>query len=222
MQNLLIFDFDGVIADSEVLANTVLAEMVSELGVPTTLEDSYARYMGKRFDEVMAAVAETIGAPLPEDFPERFQARGLERFRGDLEPVPGALEFINDFAATPQCIASASSPARLQVCLEVLDLTASFGANVYSAAQVARGKPHPDIFLHAAAEMNVPPAHCLVIEDSASGVQGARAAGMTVIGMLAASHILGNHADRLLDAGADHVTETFAAAAVITREFLAS
>ena len=108
--------------------------MVSELGVPTTLEDSYARYMGKRFDEVMAAVAETIGAPLPEDFPERFQGRGLERVRGDLEPVPGALEFINDFAATPQCIASASSPARLQVCLEVLDLTASFGANVYSAA----------------------------------------------------------------------------------------
>ncbi|MBT3660808.1 MAG: HAD family phosphatase [Rhodospirillaceae bacterium] len=87
---------------------------------------------------------------------------------------------------------------------------------------MARGKPHPDIFLHAAAEMNVPPAHCLVIEDSASGVQGARAAGMTVIGMLAASHIQGNHADRLLDAGADHVTETFAAAAVITREFLAS
>ena len=143
---LLIFDFDGVIADSEVVANTVLAEAVSELGVPTTLEDSYVRYMGKRFPDVLKAVEADIGRPLPETFAEQFQARTLERLRRDLRPVVGARDYIEAHGHVSRCIASSSSPDRLAACLEVLDLQTVFGDRVYSASHVPRGKPIPTSF----------------------------------------------------------------------------
>ena len=220
MAGLLIFDFDGVIADSEVVANAVLAEAVSELGVPTTLEDSYARYMGKRFPDVLTAVESDIGRPLPETFADAFQMRTLERLRRELKPVPGARDYIEAHAHIPHCIASSSSPDRLEACLEVLDLQALFGARVYSASQVPRGKPHPDIFLHAADRMAVPPSCSIVIEDSTAGVEAGIAAGMTVIGLLAASHIQEGHGDRLRAAGAHHVARTFREADEITRGLL--
>jgi HAD superfamily hydrolase (TIGR01509 family) len=219
---LLIFDFDGVIADSEVVANKVLAEMVSELGVPTTLQDSYQRYMGMRFSEVIAAVETTVGRSLPEDFPDRFQARTLAAFRAELQPVNGARTYIEAFSHVPRCVASSSSSDRLAVCLEVLGLGAAFGQNVFSASMVARGKPHPDIFLHAADAMGVHPSQAIVIEDSASGVQAGVAAGMRVIGLLAASHIQPGHRERLLAAGAHHVASTFDEAQQITRGLLAA
>jgi HAD superfamily hydrolase (TIGR01509 family) len=219
---LLIFDFDGVIADSEVVANKVLADMVSELGVPTTLQDSYLRYMGMRFAEVMAAVETMVGRNLPEDFPDRFQARTLAAFRAELQPVNGARTYIESFSHVPRCVASSSSPDRLAVCLEVLGLGAAFGQNVFSASMVARGKPHPDIFLHAANAMGVQPSQAIVIEDSASGVQAGVAAGMRVIGLLAASHIQPGHSERLLAAGAHHVAATFDEAQQITRGLLAA
>ena len=163
---LIIYDFDGVIADSEVLANAVLAEIVTELGRPTSLEDSYHLYMGKRFAEVVAAIEDAVGTPLPDGFAGAYQARTLERFRRDLCLVTGAREHILAFPDTPKCIASSSSPDRLALCLDVLDLKSVFGPHVFSASSVARGKPHPDIFLHAAEQMRVDPAHSIVIEDS--------------------------------------------------------
>lgn len=217
---MLIFDFDGVIADSEVVANSVLAEVVSELGVPTTLEDSYNRYMGKRFPDVIAAVQADVGRPLPTTFAEDFQARTLAALRRDLKPVSGARDYIEAFDAIPKCIASSSSPDRLNLCLDVLALRTVFGSRVYSASLVPRGKPHPDIFLHAAKRMEAAPSRTIVIEDSASGVEAGVAAGMTVIGLLAASHIREGHRDRLLAAGVDHVAETFREAAAITRHLL--
>lgn len=220
MDCLLIFDFDGVVADSEVVANAVLAAAVSELGVPTTLEDSYARYMGKRFPDVLAAVEADIGRPLPARFAQDFQARTLEALRRELTPVAGARDYIEAFAHLPKCIASSSSPDRIEACLEVLDLTSVFGSRVYSASQVARGKPHPDIFLHAADRMEASPSRSIVIEDSASGVAAGVAAGMTVIGLLAASHIQEGHADRLHAAGAHHIARTFHDAEAITRTLL--
>ena len=164
---LIIYDFDGVIADSEVLGNAVLAEIVTELDQPTTLEDSYHLYMGKHLAEVVAAIEASVGTPLPDGFAHAYQARTLERFRRDLCAVAGARERIMAFSETPKCIASSSSPDRLALCLGVLGLQAIFGPYVFSASSVARGKPHPDIFLHAAERMGVAPANCIVIEDSA-------------------------------------------------------
>jgi HAD superfamily hydrolase (TIGR01509 family) len=218
----LIFDFDGVIADSEVLANQELAEIVSELGVSTTLEDSYRLFMGKRFPEVIAAIEKAIGRKLPDAFPAEYQSRTLARFRKELRPVRGARAYIEAFAHLPRCIASSSSPDRLALSLDVLHLTHVFGGNVFSASQVARGKPHPDIFLHAATAMHASPERCIVLEDSVSGVRAGVAAGMTVIGVLAGSHIQEGHHDDLRAAGAHHVAFTFADAEKITRTMLMS
>jgi HAD superfamily hydrolase (TIGR01509 family) len=221
-RGLIIYDFDGVIADSEVLANAVLADMVTELGRPTTLEDSYHLYMGKRFSEVIAAVEASVGTPLPDTFAAAYQALTSARFRRELCTVAGAREHILAFADTPKCIASSSSPDRLAMCLDVLGLQSVFGPHVFSASSVARGKPHPDIFLHAADQMGANPSRCIVIEDSASGVEAGRAAGMTVIGLLAGTHIQPGHDQRLRRAGAHHVASTFREAEQLTREVLAA
>lgn len=217
---LIVFDFDGVIADSEVLSNTVLAECVSEAGLPTTLEDAYRLYMGKRVPEIASAVAGSLGRPLRRDFGADFQRRALTRFRTDLRTVAGAHDYLAAFASLHRSIASTSSPERLAVCLDALGLTELFGANVYSSELVPRGKPHPDIFLYAARQFDVSPAECLVIEDSVGGVQAGVAAGMTVVGLLAASHIRDGHGERLREAGAHFVARSFEEAAVITRRLV--
>jgi HAD superfamily hydrolase (TIGR01509 family) len=222
MTRAIIFDFDGVIADSEVLSNTVLAEIVTELGVPTTLDDAYRDYMGKRFHDVVAAIETTVGRSLPRSFAEDYQDRTLTRFRQGLAPIAGVKEFITTFVDLPRCIASSSSPDRLAVCLDVLGLAPLFEGRVFSASNVARGKPHPDIFLHAAAEIRVAPADCIIIEDSAGGVVAGRAAGATVIGLLAAGHIREGHAATLKDAGAHYLAADYAAADAIVRGLLAA
>ncbi len=184
----LIFDFDGVIADSEAIANTVLAETVTGLGHATTLDQALARYMGRRWTEVVAEIEAAIGKPVPSNFSDQLRFATLERFRTDLKEVSGATAFIRRFSHIPRCIASSSSIDRLQLCLSVLGLEVEFGGHVYSADMVARGKPHPDIFLYAASKLGVNPNECLVIEDSAGGIRAAVAAGMTAVGLSAASH----------------------------------
>jgi len=201
----LILDFDGVIADSEALANTVLAETVSEPGRATTLEDALARYMGKRWPEVVALIEADIGRTVPEGFSDSLKAATLDRFRMDRREVAGAGAFIQQFAWLPQCIASSSSLDRLRLCLELLGLSARFGDKVLSAEMVERGKPHPDIFLLAAERIGVAPRDCVVIEDSPGGVRAGIAAGMTVVGLSAASHLRAGHARRLVEAGANYV-----------------
>jgi beta-phosphoglucomutase-like phosphatase (HAD superfamily) len=198
----LIFDFDGVIADSEALANTVLAETVSALGRPTTLDESLTRYMGRRWQEVVALIENDVGRTVPDGFSDSLKRATLNRFRAELREVQGAGAFIRHFAHLPRCIASSSSLDRLQVCLDVLGLADEFGDNVFSADMVERGKPHPDIFLFAAQKMQVSPENCLLVEDSASGVIAGLAAGMTVLGLCAGSHSRVGHARRLTDAGA--------------------
>jgi HAD superfamily hydrolase (TIGR01549 family) len=205
----LIFDFDGVIADSEAIANTVLAEIVTALGHSTTLDQALARYSGRRWDDVMAAIEANVGKPLPAEFSDDLKSATLERFRTDLKEVSGAGEFIRRFSQIPRCIASSSSIDRLKLCLSVLALEAEFGGNVFSADMVARGKPHPDIFLFAAKKLGVNPDSCLVIEDSAGGIKAAVAAGMTAVGLCAASHIREGHDIRLRDAGAVHLAHSW-------------
>ena len=211
----LIFDFDGVIADSEGLANTVLAEAVSRLGLPTTLDDALTHYMGKRWQDMVAAIEDGIGRPVPDNFSDNLKTATLARFRTDLREVAGASAFIRRFAAVPHCIASSSSTDRLRLCLDVLGLTNTFGDYVFSADTVARGKPHPDIFLLAASRIGVSPADCLVIEDSISGIRAGVAAGMTVIGLCAGSHLRDGHADRMLRAGAAYAVATWDEVAAI-------
>jgi len=205
----LIFDFDGVIADSEAIANTVLAETVTRLGHSTTLDQALTRYSGRRWDEAVAEIEAAIGWPLPADFSGQLKLATLDRFRTDLKEVRGATDFIRRFAHIPRCIASSSSIDRLQLCLSVLALEAEFGSYVFSADMVARGKPHPDIFLFAASRLGVRPAQCLVIEDSAGGIRAAVAAGMTVVGLCAASHIREGHDLKLRDAGAVHLAHSW-------------
>jgi HAD superfamily hydrolase (TIGR01509 family) len=219
---LIIFDFDGVIADSEVLSNAVLAECVSEAGLPTTLDDAYRLYMGKRVPEIVSAVTVSLGRPPPGDFGAEFQKRALARFRTDLKTVAGARDYLADFAGLHRCIASTSSPERLAVSLDALGLVELFGANVFSSELVPRGKPHPDIFFYAARQFAMSPAECLVIEDSVGGVQAGVAAGMTVIGLLAASHIRDGHGERLREAGANYVARSFNEVAEITRRLLSA
>jgi HAD superfamily hydrolase (TIGR01509 family) len=221
MTRAIIFDFDGVIADSEVLSNTVLAEVVTELGVPTTLEDAYRDYMGKRFHDVIAAIEKTVGRSLPRSFAEEYQDRTLTRFRQSLAPIAGVKDFITAFADLPRCIASSSSPDRLALCLDVLGMAPLFEGRVFSASNVARGKPHPDIFLHAAAAIAVAPRDCIIIEDSAGGVIAGRAAGATVIGLLAAGHIRDGHASALKDAGAHFLAADYTAVERIVCDLLA-
>ena len=205
----LIFDFDGVIADSEAIANTVLAETVTDLGHSTTLDQALARYSGRRWDEAVAEIEAAIGKPLPSDFSGQLKLATLDRFRTDLKEVSGATNFIRRFSHIPRCIASSSSMDRLQLCLSVLALEAEFGSHVYSADMVARGKPYPDIFLFAAGKLGTRPEECLVIEDSVGGIGAAVAAGMAVVGLCAASHIRDGHDLRLRDAGAVHLAHSW-------------
>ncbi|MES5487659.1 HAD family phosphatase [Bradyrhizobium sp. INPA03-11B] len=215
----LIFDFDGVIADSEAIANTVLAKTVSDLGHPTTLDQALSRYSGKRWVDVLAEIETAIGRPVPTDFLGAFNRATLDRLRSDLKEVSGATDFIRKFSSIPRCIASSSSMERLQLCLSVLGLEAEFDGRVFSADMVARGKPHPDIFLLAAEKLGAKPAECLVIEDSAGGIKGAVAAGMTAIGLCAASHIRDGHDEVLRNAGAVHLATSWREVEQIARHF---
>lgn len=199
-----------MLADSEVLSNSVLAEIVSEFGVPMTLEDSYRTFMGKRLTEVIEAIERVIGRQLPADFADAYQLRTFESFRLRLKAVEGAREFLETWRTIPSCIASSSSPERLALSLDVLEMTPLFEGRVFSASTVARGKPHPDIFLYAAEQLGFNACDCIVIEDSVGGVTAGRAAGATVIGLTAAGHVQTGHDARLRQAGADHVVASFA------------
>jgi beta-phosphoglucomutase-like phosphatase (HAD superfamily) len=216
----LIFDFDGVIADSEALANTVLAEIVTNLGRVTSLDDSLDQYSGRRWDDAVAAIESAVGKPLPVSFSDDLKSAILARFRTDLTEVSGATKFIRRFSDVPRCIASSSSIDRLQLCLSILKLADEFGSNVFSADMVPRGKPHPDIFLFAAEKLGVNPRSCLVIEDSTSGIKAAVAAGMTVVGLCAASHIREGHQLKLREAGAVHLADSWDEVEKIASQFL--
>jgi HAD superfamily hydrolase (TIGR01549 family) len=205
----LIFDFDGVIADSEALANLVLARAVSAQGLPTTLDQALNRYMGKRWPEVLRLIEQEVGKMLPPDFSSNLKMATLETLRSELREVKGASVFIRKFSFIRRCIASSSFQGRLQVCLDALGLRNEFGDHVYSADEVEQGKPHPDIFLFAAQKMEIDPKDCVVIEDSSSGVKAARAAGMMVVGLCAGTHIRPGHAEMLKAAGAHFTAESW-------------
>lgn len=187
--DLVIFDCDGVLIDSEVISARTLVELAAEAGIVFDAAYVAARFLGRSFPTVARAIAETWGRPLPPGFEAEYRARLLRRFEGELRPTPGAADALRR-CAVPSCVATSSSPERARRSLEAAGLAALVG-RVFTASEVARGKPAPDLFLHAARRMGADPARCLVIEDSAPGLRAARAAGMDVAFFAGGSHLAG-------------------------------
>ncbi|HEY1332275.1 MAG TPA: HAD family hydrolase [Actinomycetota bacterium] len=178
---LVIFDNDGVVVDSELLANRVLSDLLTESGHPTTVEECIRDYLGGTLPGVHAIIRERTGRELPTDFDDAYHRRLFEAFDTSLRPVPGIREVL-DALAVPFCLASSGTMKRIVRSLTVAGLLDRFDGRIFSAEQVAHGKPAPDLFLYAASAMGVPPSGCIVIEDSPNGVAAARAAGMRVLG----------------------------------------
>ncbi|MEU7008964.1 HAD family hydrolase [Streptomyces sp. NPDC046332] len=185
---LVVFDNDGVLVDSEPVANTILAGYLTELGHPTSYEDSLRDYMGAAVHRVHDLIGERTGQRLPADFDETLHARTFAAFERELEAVAGVTGVLKRLVAedVPYCLASSGSHRRIRVGHRKTGLDAWFrDENIFSAEDVGRGKPAPDLFLHAAARMGVAPERCVVVEDSRLGVQAALAAGMDVYGFTA-------------------------------------
>ncbi|MEY2248928.1 HAD family hydrolase [Streptomyces sp. SAS_267] len=186
--DLIIFDNDGVLVDSEPISNTLLAAYLTELGHPTSYEDSLRDYMGSAMHRIHDLVLERTGRRLPDDFDDVFHARVFAAFERELKPVPGAGQVLEKLAAdgVPYCVASSGSHERIRVGHRTTGLDRWFDeGRVFSSQDVGRGKPAPDLFLHAAESMGVRPERCAVVEDSPLGVQAANAAGMDVYGFTA-------------------------------------
>ncbi|WP_372350403.1 HAD family hydrolase [Streptomyces sp. KL116D] len=185
---LVIFDNDGVLVDSEPISNTLLAGYLTELGHPTSYEESLRDYMGAAMHRVHDLVLERTGQRLPEDFDEVFHGRVFAAFERELEPVAGVVEVLEKLTAdgVPYCVGSSGSHERIRVGHRKTGLDKWFGDGlVFSSQDVGRGKPAPDLFLYAAERMGVAPEKCVVVEDSPLGVQAAVAAGMDVYGFTA-------------------------------------
>ncbi|MGF1429674.1 HAD family hydrolase [Kitasatospora sp. LaBMicrA B282] len=206
--DLVILDNDGVLVDSEPIANRLLAEYLTELGFPTTIEDSYRDFMGRASHAVPEVIAERFGGTLPADFPGAFHDRVFAAFDTELTPVTGAAELLKELQrrAQPYCLASSAGHAWIRTALDLTGLRGHVPEQrIFSAQDVGVGKPAPDLFQHAARSLGVDPARCLVLEDSPMGVLAARAAGMDVYGYTALTP-----AERLTAAGATGLIDSLA------------
>ncbi|MEU3333925.1 HAD family hydrolase [Streptomyces sp. NPDC006668] len=186
--DLVIFDNDGVLVDSEPISNRLLAAYLTELGHPTSYEDSIRDYMGSAMHRVHDLVLERTGRRLPDDFDDVFHGRVFAAFERELEAMPGAVDVLGKLAAdgVPYCVASSGSHERIRVGHRKTGLDRWFGEEqIFSSEDVGRGKPAPDLFLYAAERMGVAPERCVVVEDSPLGVRAAVAAGMDVYGFTA-------------------------------------
>lgn len=190
--SLVIFDCDGVLVDSEMLSAAVLMAMMEEVGLPITPEIFREDFLGRSFASAARRVDQRFGRPLPDDFQARYRERLFARMRRELKPMNGVFEVLRSLR-TPYCLATSSTPQRLAISLETTGLAAFFEGRAFTAAEVPRGKPAPDLFLHAAARMGVPPEGCLVLEDSEMGVEAGRAAGMEVWHFTGGAHFEGGY-----------------------------
>jgi HAD superfamily hydrolase (TIGR01509 family) len=178
---LVIFDCDGVLVDSEPISNRLLAEHLTAAGFPTTTDESLERYMGGSFASMLDDLRERFGRDVPDGFSDRYHADLYATFDAELEAVAG-IEAVLDGLDIPTCVASSGAPERIRRVLRRAGLLERFEGRIFSAVEVERGKPAPDLFLHAASRMRADPGRCVVVEDSPKGVEAAVAAGMTVLG----------------------------------------
>jgi HAD superfamily hydrolase (TIGR01509 family) len=176
----VIFDCDGVLVDTELISNTVLAGLLTDAGCETTLELCLRDYRGRSLTSVMELAVQRHGAPLPADIPERYYDAVEARFARELEPVAGVVAALEEIDL-PMCVASSGPHRKMAVTLRATGLWERFAGRIFSATEVAHGKPAPDLFLHAARQMGFDPGRTAVVEDSVPGVQAARAAGMRAL-----------------------------------------
>jgi HAD superfamily hydrolase (TIGR01509 family) len=185
--SLVIFDCDGVLVDSEPIANAVFAEHLAKIGIVLSIEQTMARFMGRSMKSCIEDVAAELRqkklpepANFPEDFLNAMQFDTFEALQTQLQPVAGIAAAIDAIEAQGMatCIASSGDHGKMKITLGKTALLDRFGGRIYSATQVAKGKPAPDLFLFAAAQMGFPPSQCVVVEDSPFGVEAAVAAGM--------------------------------------------
>jgi HAD superfamily hydrolase (TIGR01509 family) len=203
--DLVIFDCDGVLVDSEVIACQAHALALSRHGYPITAEQVFQRFLGRSARQANLEVEAELGRGLPETFHADLQEELYRGFERDLKAIAHVADAL-DQIALPVCVASSGSHQRMRVSLGSTGLYERFAPNIFSAQDVRHGKPAPDLFLFAAMRMKTDPANCLVIEDSVSSIAGALAAGMTVLGFHGGSHCGQDYAATLRAAGA---TETF-------------
>ncbi|MDK9695621.1 MAG: HAD-IA family hydrolase [Siculibacillus sp.] len=206
---LVIFDCDGVLIDSEIVVARLEAEAMTELGLPMTVEAVCARFAGTTTKEVWETVEHELGRPLPPGFVAAHLAHVRDVFSRDLRAVPGARAMVEGLGL-PACVASSTRLPSLIDNLATCGLAELFDGRIYSASQVKRAKPAPDVFMFAASQMGADPVDCLVIEDSVAGVTAARRAGMNVVGFVGAGHVTAGLADRLRTAGAAEIFATHA------------
>lgn len=204
--DLVIFDCDGVLVDSELIDSRIRSDCFQAEGFSVTVADlqNHSGISGAGMAEM---ILERFGRPMPEGFMQATRARIMRAFTDELRAIDGVAELLASLS-TPVCVATNSHPDRVRHSLQITGLLQFFDPHVFSAFMVARGKPAPDLFLFAAEKLEVPPAGCLVVEDSVHGVTAARAAGMEVIGFCGGSHCKPGHADRLLAAGCARVFAT--------------
>jgi HAD superfamily hydrolase (TIGR01509 family) len=199
--DLVIFDCDGVLVDSEVISCRAHAEVLSRHGYPITADEVFQRFLGRSTHQANLEIEAELGRRLPDAFHAELQDELFRSFAADLEAVPHIIEAL-DWITAPICVASSGSQQRMRVSLGRAGLYDRFSPNIFSATQVKNGKPAPDLFLFAAERMKASPGRCLVIEDSIPGITGARAAGMTVLGFHGGSHCRPGHAATLSATGA--------------------
>jgi HAD superfamily hydrolase (TIGR01509 family) len=202
---LVIFDCDGVLVDSETLALGCARRAFSELGVELSAERARDLFLGLSQPAMRATARAGLGLELPDGFETRLTRLTVEAFERELKGVEGLREALEGLAV-PVCVASSSSPERIRASLQIVGYTDLFPGTVFSASEVARGKPAPDLFLHAAAQLGVLPDKCLVIEDSAPGIEAAGRAGMTAFGFTGGAHAAGErYREKLREAGAQTI-----------------
>lgn len=183
----LIFDCDGVLVDSEPLSVAELGALLRGAGVPVEDADIFDRMIGRPLSEILGIYQGEHGIDVTSQL-DAYRASLAARFRAELQPIRGIARALDLMDHMPRACASSSTLPRLELTLKLTGLWDRFAPHIYSATQVARGKPAPDLFLFAAERLGVAPADCIVIEDSAAGVRAAKAAGMRVIGLTAGSH----------------------------------
>ncbi|MEW9834749.1 HAD family hydrolase [Mesorhizobium marinum] len=184
---LVIFDCDGVLVDSETISVGVLAEFVRASGTAISEGDAYRLFLGRSVDAVRAALVSDFGLRLAPAHFDAIRTETYRRFRAALKPMPGVAEALARLPAR-RCVASSSSPDRVRLALSLTGLLEMLQPHIYSASMVARGKPAPDLFLHAAKEMGVRQEDCVVVEDSPAGIDAAKRAGMRVFAFTGGSH----------------------------------
>jgi HAD superfamily hydrolase (TIGR01509 family) len=198
--DLIIFDCDGVLVDSEVISCRAHAATLTRHGYPITADQVLDRFLGVSEREARLMIEHETSRKLPEDFELQVNQATLQSYADDLRAISHVGEAIAAIGL-PKCVASSGTPEKIRHGLACAGLYDLLAPNIFSATQVKRGKPAPDLFLFAAAQMATSPERCVVIEDSVAGVTGARAAGMMVFGFHGGSHCRPGYADRLRDAG---------------------